>query len=160
MKNWSVILLSLLGSTGFTQTANIKEKPAARVVRYAQEAAADPVTPASSEKRAAAMQLVEDDHEIHVLLCQNIFNQIRANSSRNAHEITLQYLISAAAFLYGHPEASSDMNAQNVAGLEAAAKVYQSFLQTEPKTHAKFLDTVVKQRADGTLKEFVTKTCK
>ena len=83
-----------------------------------------------------------------------------ANRSANAHEITLQYVISAGAFLYQHSEASADSTSQNVAGLNAAATVYEHFLYSDPKTRSKYLDKIVVQQNAGTLKDFVTRTCK
>ena len=159
MKKWFAYILILVNGAALAQATGV-EKATDRVVRYAQEAAADPLTSASAEKRAAAMQFVEDDHQTHVLLCQNVFNQMKGNNSKNAHEVMIQYLISAAAYLYQHPESSGDMNAQNVAGLEDAAKVYRKFLEAEPKSHFKFMDNVSRQQTAGTLKEFVMKTCK
>ena len=159
MKYRFVCFLAIACGLTFAQTSAI-EKPSDRVIRYAHEAASDPLTPASAEARAAAMQIVQDDHQTHVLLCQNVFNQMRSNNSKNAHEVTFQYLISAAAYLYQHPESSGDMSAQNVAGLDAAAKVYQKFVEAEPKSHFKFMDNVLKQQSGGTLKDFVANTCK
>jgi hypothetical protein len=129
-------------------------------VRYAKAAEADALTPLAAQQRAAAMKFAEDDHETHVLLCMQVFQQLNSNHSANAHEISLQFMTSAAAFLYEHPEAATDSVAQNVAGLDAAANVYKSFLAANPKTHFKFLDNVLKQQASGSLKDFVTHTCK
>lgn len=106
------------------------------------------------------MKFVENDHQTHVLLCQQIFQQMTGNHSAHASEITMQYMISAAAFLYQHPEANGNSAMQNVAGLDAAANIYKAFFSTDPKTHSKFLDAVVKQQAAGSLNDFVTKTCK
>ena len=99
-------------------------------------------------------------NERHVSLCLQIFQQMTGNHSANASEITTQYLISAAAFLYQHPEVASDSTAQNVAGMDAALNVYEKFLADDSKTRFKFLDNLDKQRNDGKLKDAIQRICK
>jgi hypothetical protein len=129
-------------------------------IAYAQAAASDPLTETAKMQRKAAMKYAEDDHTSHVSLCLQIFQQMTGNHSANASEITTQYLISAAAFLYQHPEVASDSTAQNVAGMDAALNVYEKFLAADSKTRFKFLDNLDKQRNDGKLKDAIQRICK
>ena len=106
------------------------------------------------------MKFVENDHTTHVLLCSQVFQQLQGNHAANSHEITLQYLVSTAAYLYEHPDAANDSLAQNLAGINAALDVYGPFFSSDGKSHYKFLDTLAKQRADGKLKESLANLCK
>ena len=72
----------------------------------------------------------------------------------------MQYVIAAAAFLYQHPEAVADSNAQNFAGIDSALNVYDKFLAADPKSRSKFLDSLDKQRTDGKLKDYLAHLCK
>lgn len=115
----------------------------ADVVRYAASATADPLTPTAQQERKEAMSFAEKDHSSHVLLCAPLFEEMTANHQANAQEITLEYVISAAAFLYQHPEAASDSVQQNAAGVDAALKVYTEYLTKDSHTRSKTLDGLV-----------------
>jgi hypothetical protein len=132
----------------------------ATVVEYAHAAEVDPLAPSANTERKEAMSFAENDHTSHVLLCAQIFQQLNGNHSANAHEIALQYVISAAAFLYQHPDAAADSTAQNTAGVEAALNVYEKFLAADPKSRAKFLDKLGDARKSGKLKDFIVTACK
>ena len=142
------------------QTAVPPVTTTAAVIEYAHAAEMDPLAPTSAPQRKAAMNFAENDHTTHVLLCAQVFQEMQKNHAANAHEVSLQYVVSAAAFLYGHPEAATDSQAQNLAGLDAALNVYKAFLGTDGKSRSKFLDTLEKQRADGKLKDYLAHLCK
>ena len=155
----SVVLLTIASSIH----AQPSVRPATSgqdVATYAAAAAADPLTPTAKEQRHAAMSYAENDHSSHVLLCVKLFQQMSSLSTPDGHEISLQYVISAAGFLYQHPDAAADSTAQNLAGIDAALQVYEKFLAANPKNHVKILDSLDKEKADGKLKEAITKMCK
>ena len=144
----------------FGQTDVPPATDSASAIRYAQAAEADPLTPTASLQRKAAMDFMQNDHQTHVLLCQPIFSAMNNNHSSNAHEITMQYLVSAGAYLYAHPEAATDSKGQNLAGLDAALNVYDKFLAGDAKTRAKFLDSLEKERVKGDLGKRISSMCK
>jgi len=130
------------------------------VVRYAHAAEADPLTETAKQERKEAMTFAENDHNAHVLLCSQLFHQMTSSHAANAGEINLQYVVSSAAFLYEHPEAASDSLSQNIAGIDAALNVYEKFLAADSKSRSKSLDSLLKQRNDGKLKDVISQTCK
>jgi hypothetical protein len=157
----SVLTLSTSASLRLFGQADVAPATdSAAAVRYAHAAEADPLTQTARLQRKEAMTFMENDHQTHVLLCQQIFNEMNNNHASNAHEITMQYLISAGGYLYAHPEAVSDSKAQNLAGLNAALNVYDKFLAVDPKTHAKFLDSLEKERVKGDLDKRLAEICK
>jgi hypothetical protein len=149
-------VLTMLTSITLCAQSNVAPaKDSATAVQYANAAETDPLTETARLERKEAMAFAENDHQTHILLCQQIFQQMNSNRGANAHEISLQYLISAAGFLYVHPEAVADSTAQNVAGVEAALNVYEKFLASDPKSRSKFLDSLAKQRDSGKLKDYI-----
>jgi hypothetical protein len=130
-----------------------------QAVAYAHAAEADPLGPQADQQRKAAMAYAENDHTSHVSLCQTVFNQMNSDKSNHGHDISIQMLISTAAFLYEHPEAASDSRSQNVAGLNSALNVYEKFLAADPKTKYSFYDNLLKKRAEGKLEKEVAGMC-
>ena len=153
-----IVLCATLPS--IAQTAVPPVTTTAAVIEYAHSAENDPLAPAAALQRKEAMSFAENDHTTHVLLCAQVLSEIQKNRAANAHEVSLQYVVSAAAFLYGHPEAATDSLAQNIAGIEAALNVYEAFVRADGKSRSKFLDTLQKQRTDGKLKEYLAHLCK
>jgi hypothetical protein len=129
-------------------------------VSYAHAAETDPLGQLASLQRKEAMTYVENDHQTHVLLCQRIFKEMASNQAANGREVTMQYMIAAAAFLYEHPEAASDSKAQNLAGVESALNVYEKFVAADARSRFKFLDGLEKDRAKGDLEKQVSSLCK
>jgi hypothetical protein len=146
-----------------TNSAPAQDVPAAttqqQAVAYAHAAEADPLGPQADQQRKAAMAFDENDHTSHVLLCTSIFTQMNSAKGSRAHDISLQMIISAAAFLYEHPEAANDSGKQNVAGLNAALNVYEKFLAADPKAKSSFYDNLLKKRSEGKLEKEVADTC-
>ena len=163
-RSFSALILSslvTLASTTLSAQSNVAPaQDSATEIQYAHAAETDPLTDTAKLERKEAMAFAQNDHKTHILLCQQLFQQVTSNHAANASEISLQYLVSAAAFVYEHPEAAADSNAQNVAGIEAALGVYEKFLAADSKSHSKFLDSLVKQRNDGKLKDYISKVCK
>jgi len=132
----------------------------AQAIQYARAAEQNPLDPSASEQRNQAMKFFENDHTSHVLLCQSIFNEFVGNKKDHAHDISLQMLISAAAFLAEHPGSAQDSTKQNLAGVDAALNVYVKFLASDPKTQTHYLDDLLKKRDDGKLEQAIQKSCK
>jgi hypothetical protein len=128
-------------------------------VAFAHAAEADPLGPQADQRRKASMAFDENDHTSHVLLCASLFNQMNSAKRSRAHDVSLQMIISAAAFLYEHPEAASDSRAQNIAGLNAALNVYEKFLAADPAAKSSFYDNLLKKRNDGKLDKEVAGMC-
>ena len=131
-----------------------------REAQYAAETEQNPVGVTAAGKRAAALLYVENDHAHHVVICGPLFKQLVANRARYANEINSQLLISAAAYLYEHPESASDSSRQTLAGLRAALVVYEKFLAIDAGTRAPVLDELLAQRTAGKLEAAVPDTCK
>ena len=153
----SVSLLLLATSTSAQDVPPATTQQQA--VAYTHSAEADPLGPQADRQRKAAMAYDENDHTSHVLLCASVFNQMNAVKSSHAREIALQMIVSAAAFLYEHPEAATDSGKQNVAGLTAALNVYEKFLAADPKTKSSFYDNLIKKRDAGKLEKEVANIC-
>ena len=146
-----------------TNPATAQDVPSAttqqQAVAYAHAAEADPLGPQADQQRKAAMTFDENDHTSHVLLCSPMFNQMNSAKGSRAHDISLQMIISAAAFLYEHPEAASDSRAQNLAGLNAALNVYEKFLAADPAAKSSLYDNLLKKRGDGKLEKELAGMC-
>ncbi len=130
-----------------------------QAVAYAHAAEANPLSPEADHQRRAAIAYAENDHTSQVIPCIPILNQMNSDSRSHGHDISLQMLVSSAAFLYEHPEAAGDSRAQTVAGLSAALNVYEKFLAADPTTKFKFYDNLLKSRSRGKLQKAVAGIC-
>lgn len=157
----SLLLAPVLAPTALHAQVQIEAvNSKQREAQYALETEQSPLGATASGKRAAALLYVENDHEHHVLLCAPLFQQLLANRHRYANEINSQLLISAAAYLYEHPESANDSPRQTLAGLRAALVAYEKFLAVDPGTSTPILDHLLEQRSAGKLEEALPETCK
>lgn len=65
------------------------------------------------------------------------------------------FTFAMAAQVIEHPETANDKAAQNIAGMEAVLKSYQSVLKSKPQAHSKNLDELLQKQVDGKLADFV-----
>ncbi|MDR3734408.1 MAG: hypothetical protein P4L10_02605 [Acidobacteriaceae bacterium] len=131
----------------------------AQAVAYAHAAEANPLAPEAAQQRKNAMSYMENDHTSHVLLCQSVFQEMNNDNKAHGHDVELQMIISAAAFLYEHPEAASDSKAQNLAGINAALNVYEKFLAADPSTKFSYYEKLLKKRSEGKLEKEIASAC-
>ncbi len=132
------------------------------VIRYAEEAAADPLSPSAPVQLIAANKYTESDHQTHVIICPSLISHMNQNRSMKAGQLVLQYLVSTSSFAYQHPQLTrrhDDFVTSSTAGIEAAITAYTKLLVADPQSRNKFLDAAVTQQAAGTLSKFVSKYC-
>ncbi len=153
-----IVLASTFPYT-FAQGSVAPAADAATVVRYAHAAEDNPLDPLAPSERREAKKFAENDHTSHVILCFRLFQAFLNNHASNAEEIRTQYLISASAFLYEHPEAASSHIHVNAAGAAAALHIYETFLEFDPKTRSTILDSLEKQRSGGAFFEHPGRYC-
>ena len=130
-----------------------------RESQYALDAEQNPLGATSAGKRAAAFLYVEDDHTSHVLVCRPLLRQFLTNHGRYANELNTQLLISAAAYLYEHPQSVADSPRQMLAGLRATLVIYEKFLAADPGTRNPAIDHMLELRKAGKLEEALPPVC-
>ena len=156
----ALLLLSLAPPTLPAQVQIQAVTSKEREAQYARETEGSPIGATAAGKRAAALLFVENDHIHHVVVCGPLFKQLVANRQHFANEINSQLLISAAAYVYEHPETASSVDRQTLAGLRAALVVYEKFLAVDPSTRAPVLDHLLEQRSADKLEAALPDSCR
>jgi len=103
----------------------------------------------------AALERVEDVHDVHVPLCAPLLNELNAMKYTYSHTITRQYMLASAAFVIENRDKAADSNAMNESALESVVKTYQAILQQKPDARSKTLDDLLKKQSQGKLKEYI-----
>ena len=159
-KPCSISALILFASFTIAHAAVAPASDPKTVIEYAKAAESDPLGSDARSQLTEAMRFIDNDHTNHVLLCNQLYQELSHYKTPDAGIIKVQYMASTGAFLYEHPEAASDSIAQNVAGLRAALHVYEKLLAVDPGVRSRFLDKMEKEENSGTLSEALAKLCK
>jgi hypothetical protein len=154
------LCLSLTKST-FAQSPSTPEERT-RLVSLAHQHEANPLDPGLKNERAWAIKWLIQVPDIQVGMCPSILGDY--HKYKYSTEITIQIMLSSAAFVIENPDKAKDSAAQYVAGAEGALKAYSALLQQDPKAKSKVLDEMQEKQSQGRLKdsveEIATKTCR
>lgn len=112
-----------------------------------------PLDRSAAVDAADAVKQIEDAHDFHVVLCQNIFDELRSSTYKYHTEILRLYMLGAAA--YQIESNKVDAEATNLYALHSVLKGYSAILRQEPGATDKRLDDFADLDANGQLPHLI-----
>ena len=157
-----MVLLSVLLPLALQASAQDSSTPEERAqwIQVKRSLEGSPLDADVDRQGEAALNRLMAVHDIHVPLCQALFNEFRSMKYAYAHAITRQYMIASAVFMIENPDKASDTNAMNLAAVESTLKSYQAILQQKPDAKAKSLEDLLKKQSQGKLPDALQKQCR
>ena len=125
-----------------------------QALAYIDDYLSDPLNPHSIDEREWVMKWVIEVPDVHVQVCMILDQQPKGNKKHSA-DIFGGEVLAQTAFVLQHPDEQSDLNAQLLAGVGGALRVYAAVVKANEKDRQPYLDDLVKRRDAGTLNEFV-----
>ena len=129
-----------------------------RAVKIAHDLEYDPLSKDAKEQRAWVYQWITDIPDITVNVCLDYFGKLPNPPHGHSMEITVQMVISMAAYMIEHPDDAKNEQAVARSGLLGSIKAYQSILKQDSSSRWAQMDKLVQMREQGTLDEFVADT--
>jgi hypothetical protein len=133
-----------------------------RVVAIAHKLEVAPLNQALVPEREWAKQWVVENPDVRIRVCTQLLAGLRTPRYKYRTEITVQMMLSTAAFLIEHPAALGDNVAENVGGLQGVLKAYAAIVKNnrDPDAHAKRLDDLLQKQKEGKLLDYARETMK
>ena len=127
----------------------------ARFVSITQKLQEAPLDPKLQADRQWAMQWLTEVPDVSVSACLAPLGGIPSTKYVHFNEIIAQYTFAMATLIIQHPEATSDLQAQQLAGVEGGLRAYRSMLGADPKAKSTELDKLREMQGRGELASFV-----
>lgn len=105
--------------------------------------------------RAWAIQWLTDAPDISVSACLTPLGSLSDENYAYAAELTVQYILGMGAFIIENPAKASDIDAQQLAGVESALVAYRAIRQSQPDKQSPALEKLVAMQSSGELPKFV-----
>jgi hypothetical protein len=121
------------------------------ITRSMEEA---PLKPSLQPDRQWALIWLTRAPDVTVHVCLDMLGGMERDYA-NAPAIVVQYMFSMAAFVIEKPEAVSDWNAQQLAGVEGALSAYRSILRDNPEAKSPGLEALLEAQGRGELPDFI-----
>jgi hypothetical protein len=131
-----------------------------RFVEITKKLEQDPLNPELRADRDWALKWLEDIPDINVTMCTPVLGDLGASRYRYAPQVGVQFGLGMAAFIIEHPNQTTDLNAQYLAGVESALKVYSAILKVRPSAKSEDLDELLDLQAQGKLDQTVRERAK
>ena len=128
----------------------------ARVVALARSLERDPFAQDAPANRRWLREWALDVPDIRFYACDELIRPGLGDGYPYSSEVTVQPLLSAAAFAVEHQDQARDEIAQYTAGIEGALRVYEALLKSRPDARSAFLDELLAKRDRGTLVDHIT----
>ena len=131
-----------------------------RFVEITRKLEQDPLNPELRADRDWALKWLEDIPDVNVTMCTPVLGDLGASRYRYAPQVGAQFGFGMAAFIIEHPNQTTDLNAQYLAGVESALKVYSAILKVRPSAKSEDLDELLDRQAQGKLDQTVRERAK
>jgi len=102
-----------------------------RAVKVSRDLENDPLGKDAKDQRAWALDWIEKIPDITVNVCFDFFGKLPDPPRGHSREITMQMIISSAAYMIEHPDKVKDEQAVTLAGLLGSLKAYQAILKQD-----------------------------
>ena len=102
------------------------------------------------DKRRWLIKWYEAVPDITITVC-NLLGPFPKEDHPFFPQVLTQSMFSGGAFMIEHPDQAKDQVAAQTAGMIGALKVYEALAKVIPDHRLPFLDSLLKQRDDGTL---------
>jgi hypothetical protein len=160
----SVAAIGLLLGLIFARAAGARERgpstpeERARAVKVSHNLEDDPLSKDARDQREWALDWIEKIPDITVNVCFDFFGKMPDPPRGHSREITMQMVISSAAYMVEHPDKVKDEQAIATAGLLGALKAYEAILKQDSSARWPYLDKVVLMREQNKLDDYVGET--
>ncbi|RZJ32647.1 MAG: hypothetical protein EON85_00385 [Brevundimonas sp.] len=148
--------LALVLGAGPAVAAETQSAPddRARFVSITRALEADPLQPGARADRAWALSWLVEAPDVSVSVCLNALGGMD-ETYPYAGEVALQYMFAMAVPVIEHPDMTTDPDAQQVAGVVSALRVYRALLAGRADARSPALDALLDIEARGGLPEFI-----
>ena len=130
----------------------------ARAVKVSRDLENDPLGKDAKEQREWALDWIEKIPDITVNVCFDFFGKLPDPPRGHSKEISMQMIISSAAFMIEHPDKVKDEQAIALAGLLGSLKAYQAVLKQDPAARWTYVDKLIVMREEGKLDDYIGET--
>lgn len=141
----------------FAADAHSSPEDRARFVAITRSLEKAPLDPGLKADRAWALAWLTEAPDIEVPVCLDSIGGLDRKDYAYSGEVLFQYMFAMGAAVIEHPETSSDPDALQLAGVEAALNGYQVILREKPKAKSSTLDSLLQTRSSGQLPAYVKK---
>lgn len=117
-----------------------------------------PMEKETATQREKALVWVIETDQVQVGTCGGIVGLFADKKNKSANDMTGGYIIGMAAFKLKNPEKAKDEYAAQLAGLEAALKMYEAIVRDKPKAKNDAVEDLLIKRKNGELAAVVNAT--
>lgn len=115
-----------------------------------------PMNPKLATDREWVYQWLQDVPDVKVYICTGIIGPLLQESRSDARNaITLQHLLSSAAYQMENPDKADDLVAVYTAGAEGMLHAYETVLTQQPMYKSPFLEDLRAKQSSGQLQAYV-----
>jgi len=130
----------------------------ARAVKVSRDLENNPLGKDARDQRDWALDWIEKIPDITVNVCFDFFGKLPDPPRGHSREITMQMIISSAAYMIEHPDKVKDEQAVTLAGLLGSLKAYQAILKQDAAARWPYVDKLIVMREEGKLDDYVGET--
>jgi hypothetical protein len=155
-----ILLLGLISA----QVARAQERgpstpeERARAVKVSRDLEVDPLSKDAKDQRDWVLDWIEKIPDITVNVCFDFFGKLPDPPRGHSREISMQMIISSAAFMIEHPDKVKDEQAVALAGLLGSLKAYQAILKQDSVARWPYMDKLILMREQSKLDDYVGET--
>jgi len=153
----SVVLLCALQVLHAQARGPSTREERAKVVALARLLERDPFAENAPATRQALRDWIVEVPDIRVYACDDLLSHGLGDKYPYSREVTVQPMLSAAAFAIEHQDKARDEIAQYSAGIEGALRVYEALLKSKPDARSAFLDELLVKRDHSELVDYIAK---
>ena len=153
----SVVLLCALQVLHAQARGPSTREERAKVVALARLLERDPFAENAPATRQALRGWIVEVPDIRVYACDDLLSHGLGDKYPYSREVTVQPMLSAAAFAIEHQDKARDEIAQYSAGIEGALRVYEALLKAKPDARSAFLDELLMKRDQSELVDYIAK---
>jgi carboxypeptidase Q len=150
------VLVILIGLSSAQEAKPSTPEERQRAIQLAQKLEANPLNESLQPDRAWLIKWAAQAPDFTVMVCAGPA-EFAKKKYKYGPDLTFQKMASGIAYVVQHPDQPKDAVAEELAAVNGALNAYEAILKVDPnKGHTEYWDSLLKKRADGTLKEFVS----
>ena len=121
---------------------------------YIHDLEVNPLGPQAKDETRWLLNWLGDIPDVTVHVCV-ILDKLPKPDKKDAASIFFAEMSAQAAYLLENPDKRDDRQAELLAGIQGALRVYEVLLKSNPKDRQTYLDALIQRRDAGTLGDFV-----
>jgi hypothetical protein len=125
-----------------------------QALTFIQDFLANPLGPNEATEREWVLKWIIEIPDVHLHMCLNIGRNAKVDK-KDSGTIIAAEILAQVAFLLQNPDRQNDRQAEYLAGVEGALRVYEVLLKTDAKHRRPLLDDLIQRRDAGTLAQWV-----